>query len=64
VVPVFNSEDPTEFSNYRPVSVLPVLLQVFERVLQGRLLVFLDQQGVIIPSQYGFSSGHSMAMAV
>jgi hypothetical protein len=64
VVPVFKSEDPTEFSNYRPVSVLPVLLQVFERVLQWRLLEFLNCQGVVIPSQYGFRSGHSTAMAV
>jgi hypothetical protein len=37
---------------------------VFERVLQGRLLEFLDHQGVVIPGQYGFRSGHSMAMAV
>jgi hypothetical protein len=64
VVPVFKSEDPTQFSNYRLVSMLPVLLQVFERVLQGRLLEFLDHQGVVIVGQYGFRSGHSMAMAV
>jgi hypothetical protein len=64
VVPVFKSEDPTEFSNYRPISLLPVLSQVFERVLQGRLLEFLDRQGVVTPGQYGFRSGHSMVMAV
>jgi hypothetical protein len=64
VVLVFKSEDPTKFSNYRPVSVLPVLLQVFERVLQGRLLEFLDHQGVVIPGQYGFRSRHSTAMVV
>jgi hypothetical protein len=64
VVPVFKSVDPTEFSNYSQVSVLPVLLQVFERVLQGRLLEFLDHQKVITPDQYGFRSGHSMTMAV
>ena len=28
VVPIFKAEDPTQFSNYRPVSVLPVLSQV------------------------------------
>jgi hypothetical protein len=44
--------------------VLPVHSQVFERVLQGRLLEFLDHQGVVIPGQYGFRSGHSMTMAV
>jgi hypothetical protein len=64
VVPVFKSEDPMEFSNYRPISMLPVLSQVFERVLQGRLLEFLNHQGVVIPGQYGFRSGHSTAMAV
>jgi hypothetical protein len=64
VVPVFKSEDPTEFSNYRPISLLPVLLQVFERVLQGRLLEFLDRQEEVIPGQYGFRSGHSTTMAV
>ena len=41
VVPVFKGGDPTEFSNYRPVSVLPVLSQVFERVLKVRLVEFL-----------------------
>ena len=38
VVPVFKAEDPTKFSNYRPVSVLPTLSQIFERVLKSRLL--------------------------
>jgi hypothetical protein len=64
VRPVFKSEDPTDFSNYRPISVLPVLSQAFERILQARLLDFLDQQGLITPGQYGFRSGHSTAMAV
>jgi hypothetical protein len=53
-----------EFSNYQPISVLPVLSQVFERVLQVRLLEFLDMQGVINPGQYGFRAGYSTAMAV
>jgi hypothetical protein len=53
-----------EFSNYRPISVLPVLSQVFDRVLQGRLLEFLDHQGMFISGQYGFRSRQSTAMAV
>ena len=64
VVPVFKGEDPTVFANYRPVSVLPVLSQLFERVLKSRLVGFLDRQGVVIPGQYGFRAGHSTAMAV
>ena len=64
VVPVFKSEDPTQFSNYRPVSVLPVLSQIFERIINLRLVKFFEEQKVIIPGQYGFRSGHSTAMAI
>ena len=64
VVPVFKGEDPTEFSNYRPVSVLPVLSQVFERVLKERLVAFLEREGVVTPGQYGFREGHSTTMAI
>ena len=64
VVPVFKAEDPTEFSNYQPVSVLPVLSQLFERVLQARLVAFLDRHRVIVPGQYGFRAGHLTALAV
>ena len=64
VVPVFKGEDPTQFSNYCPVSVLPVLSQLFERVLQTRLVGFLNRQRVLAAGQYGFRAGHSTAMAV
>ena len=66
VVPVFKGkgEDRTDYAGYRPVSVLPVLSQLFERVPRARLVGFLDRHRVIIPGQYGFRSGHSTAMAV
>ena len=64
VVPVFKVDDPTLFSNYRPVSVLPVLSQIFERVLYARLTDFLVKQNVVIPIQYGFRAGHSATMAI
>ena len=64
VVPVYKGEDPTQFGNYRPVSVLPVLSQIFERVLQTRLIEFLENKKTLVPGQYGFRAGHSTAMAV
>ena len=64
VIPVFKGGDPTQFSNYRPVSVLPVLSQIFERLLKLRLVQFLNRQGTIISGQYGFRAGHSTAMAI
>ena len=66
VVPIFKGkgEDPTDFAGYRPVSVLPVLSQLSERVLQARLVGFFEKKGVLAASQYGFRSGHLTAMAV
>ncbi len=29
VVPIFKGDNPTDFANYRPVSVLPVISQIF-----------------------------------
>ena len=46
------------------MSVLPVLLQVFERVLKERLVAFLEREGVVTPGQYGFREGHSTTMAI
>ena len=43
---------------------LPVLFQLFERVLQARLVRFLNEHGVVISRQYGFRTGHCTAMAV
>ena len=65
-MPIFKGkgEDSTDFAGYRPVSVLPTLSQIFERVLQARLVGFLDKHGVLAQGQYGFRSGHSTAMAV
>ena len=37
VTPVFRSDDVTDKKNYRPISVLPVVSKLFERVIQKQL---------------------------
>ena len=64
VTPVFKADDPTQFGNYRPISVLPVFSKVFERIIQDRVLRYLKREGLFIPSQYGFRRGHSTDMAI
>jgi hypothetical protein len=64
VTPVVKSKDPTEFSNDQLIKVLPVLSQLFERVLYVRMLGFLNLQEVNNAGQYGFRSGHSSAMVI
>ena len=59
VSPIFKQGDPTDLGNYRPISVLPVFSKIFERLIQKRTLSFLNKQGSILGTQYGFRRNHS-----
>ena len=42
VTPVHKKDDPTDQTNFRPVSVLPQLSKVFERVIYNQLGKYMD----------------------
>ena len=48
-----------EPSNYRPISLLPCLAKLFEKVINIRLQTFLNEHNIINTNQYGFRRGHS-----
>jgi Reverse transcriptase (RNA-dependent DNA polymerase)/Endonuclease-reverse transcriptase len=50
---------PTEASSYRPVSLLPILSKVFEKLLLKRLMPILHHNRIIPDHQFGFRSEHS-----
>ena len=49
VTPVHKKDDPTDKINFRPVSVLPILSKVFERVIYNQLGKYmkLDNSGLV-----------------
>ena len=47
VIPLFKSGDVKEFSNYRPVSLLPQFSIFLERVFHKRLMSFLDKKNIL-----------------
>lgn len=59
VTPVYKSGDPTCVSNYRPISVLPVVSKIFEKVISVRLVNYLTTFSLINNLQYGFQKGKS-----
>ena len=50
--------------NYRPVSILPILSKVFEKIVQIRLVKYMEQEKIIFPKQYGFQKNKSTTLAV
>ena len=63
VTPVFKANDKEEFSNQRPISVLPCFSKILEKLMCNRLLKHLDQDNLFFPSQFGFRGKHSMNLA-
>lgn len=53
-----------DMSNYRPISVLPVLSKALERVIHSRLTSFFDKHSFVIPSQFGFRKQRSTETAL
>ena len=48
-----------ELKNYRPVSNLPFLSKLMERVVLKRLNSHMERNNLVIPNQSGYKKGHS-----
>ena len=56
VIPLFKAGEKNIFNNYRPVSLLPQLSKILEKIFHNRLDSFLEDSKVLSDSQYGFRS--------
>ena len=59
VKPLFKKVSKTDPSNYRPISLLPLLSKVFERVVFNQTEEFLSLNKVLYDYQSGFRKNHS-----
>ena len=51
-------------NNYRPVSIIPVVAKVFERIIYDQLYAYLSDNNMIAAHQLGFRSLHSTFTAL
>ena len=64
VIPIFKKDSQTVLNNYRPISILPALSKVFEKVIFRQTNNYFSRYGLYNPTQYGFRSQHSTELAV
>ena len=64
VVPIFKSGNRSFASNYRPISLLPSLSKVLEKLVKNRLICFLDKHNISYSYRYGFTEKHSVLHAL
>ena len=63
VIPIFKKDDNKMFNNYRPISLLPVLSKVVEKVISLQINDFFKINNLFYDSKYGFRPGHSTEYA-
>lgn len=54
VRPIYKGGDRDRVINYRPISILPSLSKVFERLLNKRLVNYMEGEGLLSGAQFGF----------
>lgn len=64
ITPVHKGGDTSDVNNYRPISVLPSISKILEKILNKRLINFLHKYNILSSSQYGFRQGLSTQDAV
>lgn len=61
VCPLPKIANPKTYSDLRPISLLPFLSKVLERIVYQQVYDFLNQNSILPPCQSGFRKGHSTA---
>ena len=64
IVPIFKEGDIDDPSDYRPISLLPVLGKIFERIIFKRAQSYVDKFNIIRNTQFGFKSNRSTVDAI
>ena len=59
IIPIFKSEDPQSFNNYRPISLLSSFSKLLEKIVSIQMFKFIDKYSILYQHQYGFRKKHS-----
>ena len=65
VTPIYKGKnsDPHWFNNYRPISLLPTISKIVEKVIHKQLYNYMNHGKLLKNSQYGFRENHSTEYA-
>ena len=65
VIPIYkNKGSPLNVENYRPISLLSNIDKIYQKLMQKRLMNFLDTNNCLYSQQFGFRSNHSTSSAL
>ena len=64
VTPIAKGGEEMDPYNYRPISTLSALTQIFEKLISKQLVNYLEKHAILYEFQFGFRKGHSTSQAI
>ena len=64
VIPIPKISSHKSLNDLRPISLLSVFSKLFEKILESRMLRFLNKNNILTSSQFGFRTNSSTKLAV
>ena len=64
VTPIYKAKSKNDFTNYRPISILPTISKILEKVVYKRLYSFIQNFNIFYNKQFGFRNKHSTSHAI
>lgn len=64
VVPIYKTKDKMQLTNYRPISLLPSISKILEKVVHKRVSKFLETNNILFDNQFGFRQNRSTIDAI
>ena len=58
VIPIYKKGEQALINNYRPISLLPVISKVLEKILANQISSFFERNELFSINQYGFRAAH------
>ena len=62
--PLYKNGATVQFGNYRPISILPVISKVLDKIVHNRLVDYLSESKLLSKPQFGFRARRSTELAV
>ena len=64
VTPIDKGGEDVDPFNYRPISTLSALTQIFEKIICEQLVNYLEKHKILYEFQFGFRKGHTTSQAI
>ena len=63
LIPIHKKGFLNDISNYRPISLLPSISKILEKLIYKQLSAYLNEHKLLYDSQYGLRAGHYTELA-